>query len=91
MKYDFLEQIEVESVREDNVVYGADAMAAPVGKSRKKRKINLFNLVVAQLAVCILVGLTFIALQLWTDVQVSRIGDIIVEAFNGANSLYFGL
>ena len=92
MRYDFLEQLEVESVKEDNVVYGADnSVATQKDAGEKRRKVSVFNILVVQLAICIVVGLTFIALQLWTDVQVSRIGEIIMEAFNKTNTFSLGI
>ena len=92
MRYDFLEQVEVESVKEENVVYGVIPESdTEKSKPKKVRKMTAFSLLVVQLAICIVVGLTFIALQLWTDVRVSRIGEIIMEAFNKTNTFLFGL
>ena len=92
MRYDFLEQVEVESVREDDVVYGSNSEVSQTrGKQSKGRKMSVFSLLVVQLSICIVVGLTFIALQLWTDVRVSRIGEIIMETFNRTNTFLAGL
>lgn len=81
MKYDYYKHIDTEAYPSNDVEYAPEYTPRETPKAAGKRQLSAFGLGVIQLSILLFISLAFIAIQLWSDVEVGKLTDIVREVF----------